>query len=179
MQNVGADGGQFLPAGTILGEDEEFVAGITLRGSLPIGAPSVFAVTNRRYVGDYKSGMFTRDRFEFPLRGVVSVGVQNKFSFWRFLLGAVGLVGAIWSLWGIWVAILQLNVAALAGNVLGLAIGGGMVLLFLIYAFAAVVYVTNSAGLTLYCGRTFFEKSKASQFAAVVSREVMNANAGN
>ena len=179
MQNIAADGGQFLPAGTILGEGEEFVAGITLRGSLPIGDPSVFAVTNRRYVGDYKSGMIGRDRFEFPLRSVVSVGVQTKFSFWRFIIGLLLFLPlTIGGLWTGWSSILELNVLMFAVSAVSAAIGGGLTLVFVIPAYSAVVYVTNSSGFTLYCGLTGFDKAKASEFAAVVSREVMNANAG-
>ena len=157
-----------LPAGVILERGEEVIAGASIRSAWLTG-DSVFAVTNRRFIGDCKTGLFGGERFDFPLRNVASVDVETNFSVLRF---AVGWFAA---------ALPFLALSFLISGTLFFAIAGTLALMLLFpwvlfASFSADIRVAGAEGTTMRCGVFIFQKSRANRFAAVARGEAAKAN---
>ena len=153
--------GHTLPQGMVLGQEEDIVASLEMRNSVALPfLKSAFAVTNRRIVGYYRTGMFGTDQFQFPLTNVASVSVSTGVSFWMMMFGV------LLALFGFGML--------LAGEVLGMLIGGALGALLIVSSVKAIFAITNTAGERLFARATVFDRGRALEFVALASREIAN-----
>lgn len=156
--------------GMRLAQDENVIATLEVRASLVFPHMTSFAVTDRRFGGDHRTGMFSSEQFQFPLTNIASVGVGTRVSKAPFILGAiVALISAVHLL------------SALSNPGLGILVDLVFLVLggfWLVSSFKAQAQVTNNAGQTLSCRMNLFEKARASEFFSEVSREIAEANYG-
>ena len=156
--------------GLRLAQDENVIATLDVRASLVFPHTTSFAVTDRRIGGDYRTGMFSSQQFQFPLTNIASVGVGTNVSKTLFISGAiVALVSAVFLIF----TLSDPSIATLL-NLVFLVLGG----LWLVSSVKAEAQVTNNAGQTLRCQVSIFEKGKAADFFSEVSREVAEASYG-
>ena len=151
-----------VPQGLILGQDEEIVAGLEVKYSLMLpNLTSTFAVTNRRFLGHYRTGWFGTDQFDYPLTNVASVSMSTGVSIWQMLVGiGVAIAGLVGLISGEPLAILL--------GLIIIALGVLRVISSLKAAFA----ITNNANQTINCPVTVFDRVRAQEFAVLVSSQV-------
>ena len=73
----------------MLAQDEKVVASLEVKASLLFPFKSAFVVTDRRFGGNYRKGMFSSDQFQFPLNNVASVGVGTGVAKGALIWGAI------------------------------------------------------------------------------------------
>ena len=156
--------------GMRLAQDENVIATLEVRASLVFPHTTSFAVTDRRFGGDYRTGMFSSEQFQFPLTNIASVGVGTRVSKVLFIVGAiVALISVVHLLFTLG----DPGLGTLLDLVF-LVLGG----FWLVSSFKAEAQVTNNAGQTLSCRMNLFEKARAAEFFSEVSREIAEANYG-
>ena len=156
--------------GMRLAQDENVIATLEVKASLVFPHTTSFTVTDRRFGGDYRTGMFSSEQFQFPLNNIASVGVGTSVSKALFILGAIAALASALHL----ISTLSDPGLGTLLDLVGLALGG----LWLFSSIKAEAQVTNNAGQTLRCRMNVFEKARATEFFSEVSREIAEASYG-
>lgn len=163
--------------GMILAQDENVIADLEVKAALLLPFTSSFVVTDRRFGGSFRKGMFTSEQFQFPLGNIASVSVGTGIGKLALFCGLiVSLCGL--ALLAMWLSIDPGEVDnpimyALAGLVIT-ALGG----LWVFSAIKTEAKVANNAGQVIRCQVNLFEKARTAEFFGLVSREIAEANYG-
>ena len=152
----------------MLAQDEKVVASLEVKASLLFPFKSAFVVTDRRFGGNYRKGMFSSDQFQFPLNNVASVGVGTGVAKGALIWGAILVATSLF-----WLAFYGEGAQMLLALLIGV---WGVLSVF--SAFKTQAQVTNNAGQTLLCQVNLFEKARAKEFFNLVNREVAEASYG-
>lgn len=158
----------------ILAQDENVIAGLEVKAALLMPFRRSFIVTDRRFGGNYRRGLFSSEQFQYPLANIASVGVGTGIGKAALFFGVIG--GLVLLAMGLAADPGETNNPArfaLAGVVIT-ALGG----LGIFSAFKAEARVTNNAGQVIRCRVNLFEKARTAEFFSVVSKEIAEANYG-
>ena len=163
--------------GMMLAQDENVIADLEVKAALLMPFRSSFIVTDRRFGGNYRRGLFSSEQFQFPLANIASVGVGTGIGKAPLFFGVIAVISGL-ALLAIWMSadpgeINNAGMFALSGVVIT-ALGG----LGIFSAFRAEARVTNNAGQTIRCQVNLFEKARTAEFFSLVSREIAEANYG-